>query len=123
MHTMTHYYGDVVRKLFIAAGVLMLLSLPFFQLLIPVPAFFSILAVLVLVLCAGLIAPSEKWTMILDMVMAGASLIVFEYYAVVSYRASSISFFIGNEVLAVIFLIAFYYAVKTVRGASTEQSE
>jgi hypothetical protein len=55
MLSTTHYYGDLVRKLFLAGGLLMLISLPFFQFFVPVSMFVAIIAILVIILGAALI--------------------------------------------------------------------
>jgi hypothetical protein len=111
-----HYYGDIVRKLFLAGAVIMLLSMAFFQTLIPVSVLTSTLIILILILGAGLIAPLQKWIIVLNVIVAGASVYIFEYYAVDSYLKNRTSFFVVNELLAIIFLIAFYYVVKTIRS-------
>jgi hypothetical protein len=111
-----HYYGDIVRKLFIAGALVMLASLPLVQLFVPLPVFLAILVILVVVLAAGFLAPTQKWTMIVDMCIAGASMLAFEDYAVQSYFDGRALFFVVNQALAIIFFVAFYYAVKTVRG-------
>ena len=111
-----HYYGDIVRKLFLAGAALMLVALPFFQSLIPFSLSVSIFAALVIVLCAGLIAPTQKWITALNMLVAAGAIGIFEYYAATAYIATHIAFFTVTQILAIIFLAAFYYSVKTVRG-------
>jgi hypothetical protein len=111
-----NYYGGIVRKLFLGAAVLMLASLPFFQSLIPFPAWISILGVVILILGAGFLSRSEKWFIVADSVIAGLAVIIFEYYATNAYRSGLIAFFMANQILAIIFLVAFYYSLKTIRG-------
>lgn len=112
-----HYYGDIVRRLFIVAALVMLASLPFLQSFVPLPTFFAILAILIIVLAAGFLAPTQKWMMLTDMIISGAAVLVFEDYAVQAYLRNGTAFFVANQALAIIFFIAFYFAVKTVRGA------
>lgn len=116
MRHIGHYYGDIVRKLFIAGALVMLASLPFVQWFIPLPIFLSVLFILAIVLAAGFLAPTQKWTIIVDVCLAGLAVLAFEDYAVQSYFHSQILFFVVNQILAIVFFIAFYYAVKTVRG-------
>lgn len=116
MIDISHYYGDIIRRLFLGAAALMLITLPFLQNFIPYPVFVSSLAVLILTLCAGLIAPERNWVIFLNVLASGAGVLVFEYYAVTSY-STDVWFFLTNQALAIIFLVAFYYAVKTARGA------
>ena len=67
----SHYYGDIVRRLFLGAAALMLITLPFLQSFIPFPVFVSSFAALALTLCAGLIAPGRTWIVFLDLLVAG----------------------------------------------------
>jgi uncharacterized membrane protein len=112
-----HYYGDTIRRLFIFAAAFMLVSLPILQASVPFPLYISIIAILVIIACAGFIAPPQKFVIIMDMVVSVIAVIVFEYYAVRSYLSGNSSFFGANEILAITFFIAIYYATKTVRGA------
>ena len=112
----SHYYGDIVRRLFLGAAALMLITLPFLQSFIPFPIFVSSFAALVITLCAGLIAPGRAWIVFLNLLVAGGGVLVFEYYAVTSYFGGTTTFFLTNQTLALLFFIAFYYAVKTARG-------
>ncbi len=118
--SLTHYYGDTIRKLFIAAAVLMLISLPFFQNLIPFPVFASLLGVLVIVLGAGFIAPKNRWLVVINLIISATAMLTFEYYAISAYLESHIGFFVANQILAIIFLAASYYGAKTVRGIFSE---
>jgi hypothetical protein len=113
-----HYYGDLVRFLFLAGAVLMLLTLPFINNRVPVPIFVSILAILTLALVAGFTNPRLRSTVILDTTIAISAFIIFEYYAVSGYiEISAVDlYFVSNQLLAIIFLIASYYSTKTLRG-------
>ncbi len=111
-----HYYGDIVRKLFIAGGVLMLAALPFFHEYVPYPLMASIVAILVIGFFAGIVAPAQKWPIILNAVIAAIAFTVFEYYAVTAYMQLEYWFSTVNQVLAVIFFAGFYYGVKSARG-------
>lgn len=116
-----HYYGDIVRKLFLAGAVLMLLTLPFFNDLIAAPVAISILAVIVLGLIAGFVNPRELWVSILNTGIAAGAIFIFEYHAVDTYPIKSARYqilFWVDQVLALLFLIALYYSVKTLRGMS-----
>lgn len=112
----SHYYGDTVRQLFVVAGLLMLASGPFFRSALPVPAFVSVLAVLLVGLAAGLINPRQLWTIGLNTVVALVGFVVFEYYALMAYGGVSILFFWVNQILALIFFIALYLSTKTLRS-------
>lgn len=117
MRKFPHYYGDVVRIFFFVAGLVMILSLPLFSDFLPVPLYISLFAILVLVFVAGLTNPAQKWTSFLDSIMSLIGFLIFEFYAVSSFSTSDdFSFFLINQTLAVLFLCAFYFAIKTTRG-------
>lgn len=112
----THYYGDIVRRLFLAAGVIMLVATPFFAQFLPVPAVLSLLAVLAISVAAGLTNPLQRWAMLLDVAAALIGLVVFEYHAISRFAEMPPLLFMVDQVLAVIFFFALYFSVKTVRG-------
>jgi glucan phosphoethanolaminetransferase (alkaline phosphatase superfamily) len=84
-----HYYGDLIRVLFITAGALMIVALPFFKdqvsaIVSPMAAIFSIL---VLGLLAGFMSPRQKWVSIVNALVSFFAVLVFEYYAILSYKS------------------------------------
>lgn len=114
-----HYYGDVVRRLFITSGIIMLLGIPLFADNIPRPLSISILVAIVFALTAGLASPRNLWVAFLHLIVSAAAVAVFEYYTIATYIAVSSYgdlFLITSQVLAVIFFFALYYGAKTVRG-------
>ena len=111
-----HYYGDIVRKLFMAAGVIMLISLPFFREFLPVPTLLSLAAILIVSIVAGLTNPMQRWVMALDSFTALVGLFAFEYYAISRYGDIPWLLFGTDQLLAIIFFFALYYSVKTFRG-------
>lgn len=117
-----HYYGDVVRKLFLAAGVLMLVSLAFFAPLISVPLVVSVVAIILVASLSGLESPNHKWVVMINALASAIGCGYFQYTAVNYYMTSTTSmeidwaFFMVNEVLSVIFFLALYYSSKTVRA-------
>jgi hypothetical protein len=116
-----HYYGDTVRRIFLIAAFVMALTLPFFVPKVPVPFYISLSSIPLLVLLAGLTNPREIWVLVVNVVASIAGSIVFEYYAVFGYRGGDMPYFIVNQVLAVIFLIAVYFSMKTLRGRRHER--
>lgn len=115
---MAHYYGDLVRKLFLSAAIFMLIMLPFMNRFLEVPLYISILIAIAISIFAGITNPVQKWVALFNFIIAivGASLA--EYQAVVGYNTYSFAHrtFWANQILAVIFLVALYYSTKTVRG-------
>ena len=121
-----HYYGDFVRRLFFAGALVMLIALPIYRDYIEFPSLISIFAATIIGIAAGFTSPRHKLVLILNIIISFSALIVFEYYAVDSYARPS---FPGtlvwlDQILAIIFFLALYYSVKTLRGhVLTKQDE
>lgn len=117
-----HYYGDIVRKLFLGAGVLMMVSLAFFSPLIKVPLVISVIAIILVASLSGLESPNHKWVVIINTVASAIGCGFFQYTSVNYYMTSTTAmdidwvFFMVNEVLSIIFFLALYYSSKTVRA-------
>lgn len=118
MNGKKHYYGDLVRKLFLAAALLMIILLPFMTQYLEVPLYISILAAIALSVFAGITNPLQRWSVILDFLVALLGTVIFEYQAVQGYTTYSLTHrtFWGNQALAVLFIVALYFCTKTVRG-------
>lgn len=114
---MPHYYGDLVRKLFISAAIIMLVTLPFFQKFIFAPTYVSAGVILIVALVAGLTSPKRKEIVLFDTLVALIGTVIFEYHAVVAYSLPDAKFFFfTSQLLALIFLLALYFTTKTLRG-------
>lgn len=116
--TVIHYYGDNVRRYFLAGAVVMLLSLPLVYASVRVPAYISVFVIILLGLSAGFTNPRQRSAAILNVVIAMAAVFVFENEAVLTAGRSGETnlYFWINQVLAVIFLVALYYGIKTLRS-------
>ena len=112
----SHYHGDMVRRLFFSGGIIMILALPFFKDLIPVPEFISILAMLIIGFMAGLTNPRLKWTAFLDCIISLVAFATFEFSAIKNYSSPEAMLFWLDQALAIIFFLALYYSTKTLRG-------
>ena len=112
-----NYYGDVVRNLFIAADVIMLMVLPLFYAKIPLPTIVVIFGIIVIALAALFTNWNAKWSLIADTAISGLSFIFIESNAVVEYRAphTSLLFMFFSQVLSLLFFIALYYSAQTLR--------
>ena len=121
-----HYYGDAVRTLFIITGVVMLVMLPFFASLIKAPIILSIVGILALAIFGGFLNPKQLWIIVINTLISIGAFAIFEYYAVLSYinPTSNIQlatkFFWVNQTLALLFFIAVYLSVKSLRGKMTK---
>lgn len=111
-----HYYGDLVRKLFMSAAVVMLVGLPFVYDNVPIPLFISLLAILVIGILAGLTNPKNFLIMFLNTLIALVAVVAFEFFAVSALIKNMAFFFVANQLLALIFLFALYYSTKSWRG-------
>ena len=112
-----HYYGHIVRRLFLGAGVIILITLATAKHVLPFGTSLSILMILVVSFFAGMTNPFQKWVIILDTCIALAALIIFEQHAVTGYVSLVDPLFWVNQLLAVVFFFAFYFATKTLRSA------
>lgn len=117
-HPPYHYYGDLIRKFFMAAAAVMVVGLPFISSYISMPLFISVLAILVLGILAGLTSPRHIWVTAANAVISVIGFVVFEYYAVQFYYDRHAYFFAINQALSLLFLVSTYYATKTWRGLS-----
>ncbi len=117
-----HYYGDAVRTIFIIAGIIMIATFPLFSSLILMPIMLSIISILILAVFAGFLNPKQLWTIILNAFVSIVAFTIFEYYAVHTYISPaansqlSVSFFWINQFLTLMFFIATYLSVKSLRG-------
>lgn len=111
-----HYYGDTVRMMFVIAAVLIILSefmgSPFLE---PVAA---LVIAVILVVAAGLTNPLQVSIQWVNTGLAIAGVLLFSAIALIRYQetgaASGESLVLFLLVLD--FIIALYFAVKTLRG-------
>lgn len=111
-----HYYGDVVRAFFLGAAVIMLLGAPFYSDDLSTQLPYIVVGAVVLVGLAALTNPRETWIVVLDVAAAGIGAISYESWALMQYHAEDPIQFVLREAPAIIFLLAFYYSVKTYRA-------
>ncbi|PJE76125.1 hypothetical protein COV04_01180 [Candidatus Uhrbacteria bacterium CG10_big_fil_rev_8_21_14_0_10_48_11] len=115
-----HYYGDAVRRLFVAAAIIITITTPIVSAFLTLPTFSAIIGALFLVIVAGLTNPSERWSSSLNLTVAVLGAALFQYRGIADYLAFTVNpaqvfMFTVDEVLAVIFIIAVYYSSKTFR--------
>lgn len=111
-----HYYGDVVRQLFVAGAVVMLVGAPFYTEALRVQFPFILCGAIVFVALAALTNPHNKTVVIADAIAAGVAVFVYETWALFQYAESSWIEFILREVIALNFITAFYFSMKTLRA-------
>jgi len=111
-----HYYGDIVRQLFLGLVVLMMVGAPFFADDLAAEFPFIILGSIVIAGLAALTNPVKNWVMYLNVIAAGVGLFMFETTALAAYSAENPISFALRQAIAVIFLFAFYFGAKTARA-------
>ena len=113
----THYYGNIVRGIFITVAVILLIGLPQVTHLLQIPSFFAFCMIITLGIAAGITNPVQSESMVLNMYVSGVGLMLFAYLNWVFYFTNVTGFvFSLNQVIAVLFLIALYFSIKTFRG-------
>lgn len=115
-----HYYGDIVRRLFLAGGVVLLVLIPWQKDIFPVGSFGLIFLVIIFAIIAGLTNSRKRWIATLNVVTAALALLIFGYFAIDAYTREEDKFsifFIARQILALLFFFALYYSAKTLRGS------
>jgi hypothetical protein len=115
-----HYYGDIVRRIFIGAAAAIVIFAPFFGgnvLLLP----FEIIGAVVLVILAGLTTPKNMSIMIVNAVAAALGVVIYETTALYAYSNGDVWTFLAHETLVVTFVFALYFSMKTVRAMQLGQ--
>lgn len=116
-----HYWGDAVRQLFIAAATVMMVGAPFYANFLPVQAPFIVLGVCTIVILAALTNPISQGIALLDAVVAGIGLAVYGAWGIVAYASSDYVALVLRLAIALVFLSAFYFSLKTVRAMALHQ--
>ena len=114
----SHYYGDYVRQLFVAAAAVTFIAIPLFGDLLPYGTFFQVACAIVAVLLGGLTNPHGKIVLWVDALFSGLGVLYLEATAITFYPTQSTELFLAREAAAILLLFAFYFSVKTVRSMS-----
>lgn len=110
-----HYYGDAVQQLFVIAAALILFTAPFYSEILANQLPFAIGGSLILAALAALTNPWSRLIMTANAVAAGVGLVTFETWALLNFSVSTGVQFVLREAIALIFLFAFYFSVRTIR--------
>lgn len=110
-----HYYGDIVRILFVSAAVLILVAQVAGGAFLTVSA--SLVAVIVLAVAAGLTNPVQAWVHWMNVFISALGLLVSGSVFFVRFKSDA---GFGSSVvallLALIFVFALYTSTRTLRG-------
>jgi hypothetical protein len=116
-----HYYGDAIRQLFIVNAGLILIGAPFYADSLRAELPFEILGALILAGLAALVNPHKISFLFANAIAAGVGLLFYETWALSHYETSTWTQFVLRELIAIIFLFAFYFSVKTIRASMLHQ--
>ncbi len=115
---MQHYHGDTTRVLFVVAAVGMLIAETFGSEM-PFSPLVTVIFAVTLVIAAGITNPAQAWIHIANILISVIGALSFAPAAIGRYQDTSTLFdltFFFTEALALLFLIATYFTVKTIRG-------
>lgn len=110
------YYSEIVRKIFLTAGVIVLVTMPFLYNKFSPSIFFPIAAVIILTLAAGITTKRQQENIIIDLIISLAGLIVYSFRTVTEFEHALDLMFVTNILLSCAFLFATYLSVKIWRG-------
>ncbi len=117
----THYYGDIVRRQLIAAGIAILCATLIDTELRSFYFFIGAFGVLTFIVLAALASPISRRSILAITCVAGVMFLIFEYFAIDAYSRHNTVFdvvFFFRQLIAVIFLFSVYFGTKTLRGMS-----
>lgn len=112
---LAHYYGDHVRKMFLGVAVVLLISAPFLSGILETLAPLHILIAPILIAFSALTTPRSQFIMVGNVAVAALGAIVFELITVSVYRQEYVWSAIAYEAIALTFVFALYFSLKTLR--------
>lgn len=111
-----HYHGNVVRQLLITAVILMLVGAPFYAGSLKIQLPFLVVGALLLASVAAIANPHKRWVFIAGAGAAGIGFAVYEMWSLYQYTESTWMQTVLRQIIALIFLVAFYFSMKTIRA-------
>jgi len=111
-----HYHGDIVRQLFVTGAIAMLLSAPFYTENLRAELPFIIFGALAAIAAAALTSPHKRTFVTVDVVAAALIAIIYESWALFDYESSTWPEFALRQLIAIVFMVAFYFSMKTLRA-------
>lgn len=118
-----HYWGDATRQLLVVAAVIIMIASPFYVGIFGPSLLLNVIAVLVIVAFAALTNPFKRWVIMGDAVIAGIGVAIFGGSAILTYQSTGFVDAAASLGLGLVFLAAFYFAMKTLRAMLLEQVE
>ena len=111
-----HYYGDYVRQIFIGCAAIMLVVSPFLASTLPGALPFEIGGALVIAILGALTNPIKQMSMLANSIAGGVGVVTYELLALNAFFSGAMIGFFVREVLAIAFLFALYFSLKTLRN-------
>lgn len=116
----SHYYGDAVRQFFFGLAALITVCIPFsgnlqLGLIVGIPS------IVILVVLAGFTNPRGIVVMVANSIVAAVGVFLVEGIAIVTYGNGNYIPFALLECMSVLFIVALYFSVKTVRAMLAHQ--
>ncbi len=119
--TINHYYGDTARRLMLAGALLMVTGAPFYSDNLRAEIPLEIIAALAIVASAALTNPFKKVVIAADTILSVLAASIFAIWALFGYDTIPTVAFILRDAIALIFLAAFYFSLKTLRAMILHQ--
>ena len=118
--TVRHYYGDIVRALFVANAIIIGAIIPISG-NIPVAIRLGTPIIIALIILAGFTNPHGKLVLIFGALVSALGVLFAEILSIDAYNTESWYLFFAFEVVSALFLIALYYSVKNVRAMALDK--
>jgi hypothetical protein len=118
---LSHYYGDVARQIMLGAVALMMFAAPFYSDSLSVQFPFEVASGLCIVAFAALTNPVNKGILLVDTLLNGALAAIFGMWALSGYGTANLLAFVLRDCLAIFFIFAFYFSLKTLRAMLLHQ--
>ncbi len=118
--TLSHYYGDAVRLLFLAVAVMVGVAIPFSGEL-RMGALIGAPSIVVLLVLAGLTNPHGKIVLVMNAIVAGAGVVFTQLIALAAYGAGGYPFFAFIECMSVLLMVSLYLSIKNVRAMAAHK--
>lgn len=116
-----HYYGDPVRRIFVAIALISVIVTPLWGNLLPFGTSFELASAIFLIVLAGLTNPHSPIVTVISALVAGIGAFLLEMTAIDFYESQSFLIFIIRETAVILFLFALYFAIKTLRAMLLKQ--
>ncbi len=116
-----NYYGDYVRQIFMGCGAIMLVLAPFLASSFPAILPFEIGGAIIIVILGALTNPENQLSSLANSIAAGVGVVIYEMLALSLFFQESYLAFVVREFLAIAFLLALYFSLKTFRNMLSDR--